>query len=201
MSKLSKKFKVVKDFVANYKVFRAGETYDRMDFTEKLEEILEEHGFIKNMQCGYPFLPKEGEWYYCYCTALSMVLRQQWLGGTLDYDLFMAGNCFGTKKEAVEWNKKRAAWIKIKSYIIEHCDIWESKWPKEAIDKNKYYIFCDVEVKKFEVIGFNAAHFTNALPFFKCKKQAEKVIKKFLPELKLIYDLEGDDDGDEELWS
>lgn len=134
--------------------------------------------------------PKNGEKYFKYFMANngSYTTWHIWTGGLSDEHHWALGNCYKIREEAEQAAKRREALIKVLGYIRTNFGDWKPDWKSGR--QNKYYIVYSHLARAF---SFSSEYCMQSIalevPYFQTEEQAQEIINKFEPELRLIWGL------------
>lgn len=129
--------------------------------------------------------PQEGEIYY-YIMNLNQI-GSTCYNADSDKIAWDLGDGLFTKEEAQKELNKRIAIQKVKDYIIENDLSFEPDWRNEQ--QNKYYIYFDNRINKFEFDSKNKCDCNPKISYFKSEEDCKKVIHNCRKELKIIFDV------------
>ena len=153
----------------------------KKELTKKIAELQAQVDTMPDDPSGY-YKPEYRDGYYCVLNDGDIV-KYRWNGNEWDLFRLSQGNCFRTEEEAQHHKKKLDVIGKIRLAAMD--DIAANGEIDWGDDWGKYYLYCEVNEKKWLIASSIGTKRPTEI-YFKTKAAAEKCIADLGSELDVL---------------
>lgn len=152
------------------------------EIAQKVKELLDDLETLEQQEIvtfEYPF--EDQEEYFCLHID-GEIIQNLWSGGPFDEGVYKQGHVFKNREEARKERDKREILMRFNQFR----DKCNGDW-KPTINTKKYYIFFNLEERKFKIDWFCQIGIFELLGTFKNEADAERAIELFGDEIKRLW--------------